>query len=73
MIVAGPGPAREHHDFPSEDALQGFQVALADRLASTGWLLRGVNRERRTGLDRQRSGPAAGDRRSGAAGTGSPR
>jgi hypothetical protein len=53
MVVAGPGTTREQHDFPDEDALQNYQMAVADRLASAGWLLWGVNRHRRNGTERR--------------------
>ena len=64
MVVAGPGVAREQHDFPDEDALQKYQMAIADRLASAGWLLWGVNRQRRNGSER-RNGTRGNDRRRG--------
>jgi hypothetical protein len=63
MIVAGPGKLREHHYFDNEDALQSYQMALADKLASAGWLLWGVNRQRRSGPDRRRTGRDTSDRR----------
>ena len=47
LIVAGPGGSRETRDFISEAALDAFQVTLAERLASDGWLLWGINRDRR--------------------------
>ena len=53
MVVAGPGTSREQHDFPDEDALQNYQMAIADRLASAGWLLWGVNQQRRNGAERR--------------------
>lgn len=63
MIVAGPGRLREEHDFEDEDALQGYQMALADRLAGAGWLLWGVDRHRRSGPDRRKTGRESSDRR----------
>jgi hypothetical protein len=63
MVVAGPGPTREQHDFPDEDALQRFQMNLADRLASAGWLLWGVDRQRRSGADRRAALRPSSDRR----------
>lgn len=65
MIVAGPGPIREEHDFTDEESLQGYQIALADRLAGAGWLLWGVNRQRRGGPDRRTTGRETPDRRQG--------
>jgi hypothetical protein len=53
MVVAGPGATREQHDFADEDALQNYQIAIADKLAAAGWLLWGVNRQRRNGAERR--------------------
>ena len=48
LIVAGPGKAgRQQRDFPDEAALDRYQMELAERLASDGWFLWGVNRDRR--------------------------
>jgi hypothetical protein len=63
MVVAGPGPTRERHDFADEDALQNYQMAIADRLASAGWLLWGVNAQRRTGVERRAAARQSPDRR----------
>jgi hypothetical protein len=63
MIVAGPGPAREEHDFPNEEAMEAFQVALVERLTEVGWFLWGFDRERRTGRDRRGVDRKTGDRR----------
>jgi hypothetical protein len=73
LIVAGPGQLRQHHDFPDESALDGFQIDLADRLAAAGWLLWGVNRQRRSGPDRRHSVRTTPDRRLRAADSGSQR
>ena len=63
MIVAGPGTIREEHDFPDEDALQVYQIGIADKLASAGWLLWGVNRQRRSGDDRRGTTRQSSERR----------
>jgi len=63
MIVAGPGAAREEHDFPNEAAMEAFQVALVERLAEAGWFLWGVDRERRSGRDRRGTDRNSPDRR----------
>ena len=48
LIVAGPGKAgRQQRDFPDEAALDRYQMELAERLASDGWFLWGMNRDRR--------------------------
>jgi len=63
MIVAGPGKTREQHDFPDEASLQGYQIEIADKLATAGWLLWGVNRQRRSGPDRRGKSRTGNDRR----------
>lgn len=64
LVVAGPGSAREQRDFISDEALEQFQIALAERLAGDGWFLWGVNRERRQG-DRRQTARGTPDRRAG--------
>jgi hypothetical protein len=63
LVVAGPGESREQRDFISEEALDQFQIALAERLAGDGWFLWGVNRERRQATDRRRMTRGTPDRR----------
>ena len=63
LVVAGPGATREQRDFISDEALEQFQIALAERLASEGWFLWGVNRERRQ-ADRRQVARGTPDRRS---------
>ena len=59
---AGPGAAHEERDFISDEALDQFQIALAEKLAGDGWFLWGVNRERREG-DRRQTARGTPDRR----------
>ena len=48
LIVAGPGKAgTQQRDFPDEASLDRYQMELAERLATDGWFLWGVNRDRR--------------------------
>jgi hypothetical protein len=63
LVVAGPGPEHEQRDFISDEALDQFQIALAERLAGDGWFLWGVNRERRLAADRRRVSRGTTDRR----------
>ena len=63
LVVAGPGPEHEQRDFISDEALDQFQMALAERLAGDGWFLWGVNRERRLAADRRRISRGTVDRR----------
>ena len=62
LVVAGPGAAHEERDFISDEALEQFQIALAERLAGDGWFLWGVNRERRQ-TDRRKTTRGTPDRR----------
>jgi hypothetical protein len=64
LVVAGPGPTCEQRDFISEQALDQYQMALAERLANDGWFLWGVNRERRQAGDRRGTTRNTPDRRS---------
>ena len=63
LVVAGPGKARDERDFISEEALDQYQIALAERLAGDGWFLWGVNRERRLAADRRKTSRGTPDRR----------
>jgi len=63
LVVAGPGATREQRDFISEEALDQYQIALAEKLAAEGWFLWGVNRERRQ-TDRRQVARGTPDRRS---------
>lgn len=65
IIVAGPGSAREQHDFPNDEALEAFQMEIGEKLTSAGWFLWGFDRDRRSGRDRRRTGRSAPDRRQG--------
>jgi hypothetical protein len=62
LVVAGPGSAHEERDFISDEALDQFQIALAERLADEGWFLWGVNSERRQ-TDRRKTARGTSDRR----------
>jgi hypothetical protein len=63
LVVAGPGAAHEERDFISDEALDQFQIALAEKLAGDGWFLWGVNRERRQAADRRKAARGTPDRR----------
>lgn len=63
IVVAGPGKTREQRDFISEEALDQFQIALAEKLAGQGWFLWGVNKTRRQAPDRRKSTRGTPDRR----------
>ena len=63
MIVAGPGPTREQHEFPDEKALEAFQITLGERLTERGWFLWGFDRDRRSGRERRSIDRRSPDRR----------
>ena len=63
LVVAGPGTRRDERDFISEEALDQYQIALAEKLAGDGWFLWGVNRERRLAADRRKTSRGTTDRR----------
>ena len=63
LIVAGPGTEHEQRDFISDEALDQFQISLAERLAGDGWFLWGVNRERRIAAERRSVSRGTADRR----------
>ena len=63
LVVAGPGPTCEQRDFISEQALDHYQMVLAERLANEGWFLFGVNRERRLAGERRLTTRTTPDRR----------
>ncbi len=62
LLMFGPGSVRKQYRFGGEAEMQLFQVALAENLSSTGWILWGIDRDRRRG---ERRGTARGtaDRR----------
>ena len=63
LVVAGPGTRRDERDFISEEALDQYQIALAEKLAGDGWFLWGVNATRRQAPDRRKSSRGTPDRR----------
>lgn len=68
MIVSGPALAREEHRFPDEDALQVFQVGLAEQLTNGGWFLWAFDRERRETAERRGVARPTDDRRRASSG-----
>ena len=63
MIVAGPGPLREQHDFPNEEAVEKFQIDIGEQLTNSGWFLWGFDRDRRGGRERRITARSTPDRR----------
>ena len=66
VAVCGPGTAREDYNFESPMGIEAFQVSFAERLIESGWILWGVDRERRTGHDRRTGSRDSPDRRASA-------
>jgi hypothetical protein len=65
IVVCGPGTCREHFHFEGDAAMGSFQVSFAERLMAGGWILWGVDRERRRGQDRRGATREGPDRRLG--------
>jgi hypothetical protein len=63
LIIHGPDRTRQRRDFDDEDTLQAFQVSIAERLTEHGWILFGVDVDRRSGKDRRRIARDSLDRR----------
>ena len=53
LIVLGPGPLRHVHDFKDEAEMQAYQMSVAEELSEQGWMLLGMDVERRSGRDRR--------------------
>ena len=62
LLLFGPGSVRKQYRFGGESEMQVFQVALAENLASRGWVLWGTNRDRRRAA-RRRTARGTPDRR----------
>jgi hypothetical protein len=64
LIMSGPGTERQRHEFRDEEAIQLYQISIAEQLAERGWTLFGVNRERRVN-ERRANRRGTPDRRVG--------
>lgn len=63
LIVKGPGQSEQRNDFGSEDEVQAYQVSIAERLSEQGWILLGVDLDRRVTSDRRAADRGTSDRR----------
>lgn len=63
LVVAGPRHSREEHDFADDNALDAFQIALAEQLTSGGWFLWASDRDRRRSHERRQSNRPEPNRR----------
>lgn len=64
LAIHGPGELQQHLTFPTDEALNAYQIRLTERLLGDGWILWGVDRDRRGGHDRRQSSRDTPDRRS---------
>jgi hypothetical protein len=63
IAVCGPGTHREDYRFDHDKGMEAFQVSFAERLIASGWILWGIDRERRSGRERRADERAIADRR----------
>jgi hypothetical protein len=64
MFVYGPGVLQQCFRFASDEARDAYQIGLTERLINDGWVLWGVDRDRREGRDRRQAPRGTSDRRS---------
>ena len=62
LLMFGTGSVRKQYRFTGEAEMQLFQVSLSENLRSTGWVLWGVDRDRRRG-ERRSATRSTSDRR----------
>jgi hypothetical protein len=62
LLMFGPGSVRKQYRFGGDAEMQLFQVTVTENLSSTGWVLWGVDRDRRRG-ERRSAARSASDRR----------
>jgi hypothetical protein len=63
LSISGPGVSRARYSFEGENALQAYQIELAEEFSSGGWVLIGENHDRRSGRERRLTRRDAPDRR----------
>ena len=63
LRIDGPDATRDERAFATEDELEAFLTALADRFVSEGWILWNVNHDRRRRRSRRRNPRITPDRR----------
>jgi hypothetical protein len=62
-FVYGPGTLQQCYQFTTEAARDAYQVSMTERLLGDGWMLWGVDRDRREGRDRRGASRTTPDRR----------
>ena len=65
MFIYGPGALQQCFRFSTDAARDAYQVSMTERLIGDGWVLWGVDRDRRQGSDRRHAGRETPDRRGG--------
>ena len=63
LSVSGPGTTRARYTFDGVDAVQAYQIELAEEFSSGGWVLIGENYDRRSGGERRSLRRSGEDRR----------
>lgn len=63
MFIYGPGVLQQCFRFSTDAARDAYQVSMTERLIGDGWVLWGVDRDRRQGSERRHSGRETPDRR----------
>jgi hypothetical protein len=64
MFIYGPGALQQCFRFSTDAARDAYQISMTERLISDGWVLWGVDRDRRQGADRRQVAREGSDRRS---------
>ena len=67
MFIYGPGALQQCFRFSTDSARDAYQVSMTERLIADGWVLWGVDRDRRQGEERRQVARDSADRRSAGA------
>ena len=64
VFIYGPGALQQCFRFSTDAARDAYQVSMTERLIGDGWVLWGVDRDRRQGSERRQVSRDSADRRS---------
>ena len=64
MFIYGPGALQQCFRFSTDAARDAYQISMTERLIGDGWVLWGVDRDRRQGAERRQAQRESVDRRS---------
>jgi hypothetical protein len=67
-FIYGPGDLQQCYQFTTTAARDAYQISMTDRLLGDGWVLWGVDRDRRQGRERRQGSRDTPDRRGKPAG-----